>query len=326
MASFRQLCSGRWQARVQRRGHKPVTQSFISRQDAEKWARKVERELDQGLYLDRRPLEQTTLAALVERYGNEVTPLKRGKGEPFMLRVLARSDLGGLALATLTPAAVAKYRDQRLKEVAPGTVIRELGLLGAVLTHARREWSIPIPDVVGAIRKPSAPLGRDRVLSTEEEGRLLDALGKESNAWASPIVRMALATGARRGELLTLRWEHVDMVKRVAHFPMTKSGMPRTIPLSPGALEVLKALPVRGIKGVVFPINVNTLGKVFDRARKAAGLADVHFHDLRHTAISRMAEKLPNVVELAAVSGHADVRMLKRYYHVAPEVLARKLG
>jgi integrase len=119
---------------------------------------------------------------------------------------------------------------------------------------------------------------------------------------------------------------------------MTKNGTSRTVPLSTRAVEILKALP-RSLKGQVFPVSSNALKLGFSRAVKRARalyeanggtdvhmLVDLHFHDLRHVAITRLAEKLPNLVELASVSGHQDVRMLKRYYHPRAEDLARKLG
>ncbi len=129
----------------------------------------------------------------------------------------------------------------------------------------------------------------------------------------------------RRGELLALRWENVDTKKRTAYLPMTKNGDARTVPLSSRAVSVLETLP-RSIEGHVFPISENALKLAFVRAVKVAGIKDLHFHDLRHKATSRLAEKLSNVLELSAVTGHKDLRMLKRYYHPRAADLARKLG
>jgi integrase len=129
----------------------------------------------------------------------------------------------------------------------------------------------------------------------------------------------------RRGEILGLHWSEVDFQKRTAHIPLTKNGTPRTVPLSSHALEILRGLP-RSLDGRVFPINGPNLSVIFEKARGLAKLEDFHFHDLRHMAITRMAERLPNVIELSAVSGHKSLAMLKRYYHPNPEVLAEKLG
>lgn len=129
----------------------------------------------------------------------------------------------------------------------------------------------------------------------------------------------------RRGEILGLRWEHIDFQKRTAFIPITKNGESRLVPLSSAAIEILKLLP-RNLNGTVFPVNGTTLSAAIDKARIKAQLEDFHFHDLRHMAITRMAEKLPNLIELSAVSGHRSLAMLKRYYHPNPEQLAEKLG
>jgi integrase len=129
----------------------------------------------------------------------------------------------------------------------------------------------------------------------------------------------------RRGELLSLTWDNVDLKKQIAFLPETKNGETRTVPLSSRAVAVLEALP-RSIGGKVFPTTPAALKKAFERACAGAGITNLHFHDLRHEATSRMSEKLPNLIELAAVTGHKDLRMLKRYYHPRAEDLARKLG
>jgi integrase len=129
----------------------------------------------------------------------------------------------------------------------------------------------------------------------------------------------------RRGELLSLRWEHIDFDRRTAHLFETKNGDSRTVPLSTEAVQILKSLS-RSDKKVVFPINYFTLDAAFKKAVIRAGLSDFHFHDLRHMAITAIAKKLPNVIELSAVSGHKSLTMLKRYYHPDAQDLALKLG
>ena len=153
------------------------------------------------------------------------------------------------------------------------------------------------------------------------------------------LVMLALETAMRRGELLALRWENIRIKDRVAYLPMTKNGQSRNVPLSSKAIEVLNSM-TRKLHGEVFDqLTANAVKLGFTRAVKRARkvytegggddprmLTDFHFHDTRHVAITRLAEKLPNIIELAAVSGHADVRMLKRYYHPKAEELAKKLG
>jgi integrase len=177
------------------------------------------------------------------------------------------------------------------------------------------------------VRKPQSPQARSRVLIDEEVAKLLQALepiGRRSH-WTKPAVQLALATAMRRGELLTLKWENVDLQSRTVFLPDTKNGDSRTVPLSSVAVQVLAELP-RHISGFVIPVKYFTLDAAFKRGVRRAGLDGVRFHDLRRTAITRMAEKLPNVIELAAVSGHKSLMVLKRYYCPTAAELAKKLG
>jgi integrase len=140
-----------------------------------------------------------------------------------------------------------------------------------------------------------------------------------------PLVELAVETAMRRGELLGLRWEHIDLGNRVAHLPITKNGEGRYVPLSSRAVATLEGLP-RSLSGYVFPIKPQTVAAAFMKATDRAGLGDIRFHDLRHTATTALATKLPNVIELAAVTGHTSLSMLKRYYHPKAAELAKKLG
>lgn len=337
MASIRRR-GNRWQARVARKGFEPEAKTFSSKQDAEKWSRSIEREMDIGTYTSRTIAESTTLGQVLKRYRTEVTPQKRGADiESIRLSAMERHRIAKRSLALINAPALAEYRDDRLKCVSGPTVLRELQILSAVLNHARREWCYPITNSVADIRRPPPSKGRNRTLSHDEEVRLLEHLegGGRSDAgtytkgtrnpWVAPLVRVALETAMRRGELLSLRWEHINQPKRTAYLPMTKNGQARTVPLSTKAVDVLSKLP-RSIDGRTFPVTANALKLAFVRACEASKIDGLHFHDLRHTATSRLAEKLPNVIELAMVTGHSDLKMLARYYHATPEALAAKIA
>lgn len=336
MASFRKR-AGRWQARVTRKGMPTAVKTFDGKADAEKWARAVSRELDLGSYIPRTEAEDTTLAQLVERYLADVVPKFRGAHTEKVRLATLTNQLGRLKLTAITSSAVARYRDARMQRASGSTVLRELQTLSAMLGHARREWGIPIPNAVTGVRKPQPNRARDRRLDAEEERRLMDALaykGRRANGewgkgarnhWVKPLVQLALATAMRRGELLSLEWRNVDLTRRTALLPITKNGDSRSVPLSTTAVAVLAELP-RSMTGRVFPISAEALKCAWVRACASAEITDLHFHDLRHEAISRMAERLPNVIELARVTGHRDLKMLARYYHPRVEDLARKLG
>ncbi|HEX7888509.1 MAG TPA: site-specific integrase [Ramlibacter sp.] len=269
-----------------------------------------------------------TLRALLQRYVEQVSPTKRGYAdEAIRIKALQRARMAGYSLANLTPEVIAAFRDERLRTVKAGAVIRDLSLLSSAINHARREWGLATENPCVLVRKPTAPPGRSRVLSAIEQERLLAALAPSGrrNPWMLPLAQLALWTAMRRGELLALRWEQFDLARRVAFLPMTKNGQPRAVPLSSNAVTLLSEMP-RSADGQVFPISAQTMEAAFKRARTRAGLQDVRFHDLRHTATSEMAAKLPNVIELAAVTGHRTIQMLKRYYHPTAEALAQKLG
>ena len=328
MATFRNR-HGKWQARVQRKGQQPVSKSFQSKQDAEKWARQLESEIDKGSYTNLVLAERTTFGEVIERYIKEVIIKCRGQLEhTYRLKALARHPIALLRMTALTPIKVAEYRDERLKTLAPASVIHELAYFSAIINHARREWGISIVNPIPLVKKPPATQGRNRILSEDELSRLYAALTprvKNANHWMLPLVKFALETAMRRGEILGLRWECVDLQKRIAFIPLTKNGESRTVPLSSGAIELLRTLPI-DLKGRVFPLTGRQVSAAMERARVKAKLDDWHFHDLRHMAITRLAEKLPNLIELSAVSGHKSLAMLKRYYHPNPELLAEKLG
>jgi integrase len=327
MATLRNR-SGKWQARVVRKGHAPLTKTFRAKQDAERWARQVESSMDKGIFSSPALAEKTTFKEVVERYIKEVTPTMRSVSEDtFRLRTLSKHPLCKLSMTALTPTRIAEYRDERLKTVTSGTVIRELSYLSSIINHARREWGINITNPVPLVKKPATPLGRNRLLSEAETMRLLEKLSPSArrSIWMLPIVQFALETAMRRGELLTLKWADIDLKKQTAFLKLTKNGESRTVPLSSDAVRILENLP-RSIEGRVFPVNAPAVAAAFIKARKRAGIVDFRFHDLRHMAITRMAEKLPNLIELSAVSGHKSLAMLKRYYHPDAGVLAQKLG
>jgi len=327
MASFRQR-NNKWQARISRDGHPDQVKTFEVKADAERWARSVESEMDKGHFVSVSEAQRTTLGDVIERYLVEVTPrMKSATEDTIRLKALIRKPIAKWSMANLSAARIAAFRDERLCEVSAGTVIRELAYLSSMINHARREWGINVPNPVQMVRKPPSPPARGRVLTDAEVSALLkvfEPIGRRS-LWVKPIVQLALATAMRRGELLSLRWENINLRVRTAYLPTTKNGDSRTVPLSSGALDILEKLP-RHLSGAVFPMNAPALNGAFKRGLSRSGLQDIRFHDLRRTAITRMAEKLPNVIELAAVSGHKSLMVLKQYYRPSASDLALKLG
>ncbi len=289
--------------------------------------------MDRGIFVSRTEAESTTLRELLERYREEVTPLKKGAApESARISALLRHTLSARIVASIRGVDIARYRDERLKKVTPATVKRDLVVLSHLFEVARKEWGMHVQNPVRDIKLPPDARARDRRLQIDkggedsEERRLLNACLEARNPYLLPIVRLALETAMRQGELVGLRWEHVDLTRRIAHLPDTKNGEARTVPLSSTAVEVLRALP-RSIHGEVFPgLTTEAVKRAFARARRRAGLEDLHFHDLRHEATTRLFERGLNIMEVATITGHKDLRMLRRYTHLKAEELATKLG
>jgi integrase len=323
MATLRNR-NNKWQARVRRSGQPDVTKTFLTKIDAEKWARSIETEIDRGSYINTSYAQKTLFKDLIQQYLKEVTPTLRGSLEDtYRLRKLMRHPISKFNLAELTPNKIAKYRDERLKEVKPNTVIRELAYISSMINHARREWGLGIINPVTQIRKPPQTQGRERVLNDAEMNRILHEVEK-LNPFMKPLCEFALETAMRRGELLSLYWDDVNLVKRTAHLNVTKNGSSRTVPLSVQALNILNRLP-RDINGKIFPLKLNTVSMGFIKAVRRADIKDFHFHDLRHMALTRLSSKFTNILELAAISGHKELKMLQRYVHIKAEDLAKKM-
>ncbi len=327
MATIRKR-EGKWQALVRRHGSRQFAKTFVSRKSAEQWARQMEIRLESGLPEPTTDIPFLTFADVIYRYETEVSRQKRGHAtERYRLKVLAQSSLGKLNPTQITPPQVARYRDDRLKRVCNASVRRELGILRHMLQIARLEWGLPYHvNPVDQIQKPQPPTGRSRRLSKDEEKRLLKALEGCRNPEVPLMVSLAIETGMRRGEIVKLNWQDVDMVNRTALLRETKNGEDRTVPLSPAAIATLQLQAgQKGAEGQVFSTTGSGLQQSWERVLARAGITDLHFHDLRHEAISRFFERGLSVPEVALISGHKTPSMLFRYTHLKPEAVADKL-
>jgi integrase len=328
MASLRKRGT-KWQVQVRREGHPDLSKTFHLREDALKWAREQERRIDRGELVCTASLplaSKLTLADVLSRYERDVLPTKRTRGvnERFHLRPILRHSLGILNVAQVSQASIASYRDLRLTQVSPSTVRRELGILMHALRLAKAEWGMPVPQL-GSITKPSENKPRERRLTEVELKALDEALRQCRNKFVRPAFLFALATGMRRGEVLSLRWSNVDLQEATAFLPITKNGHSRSVPLSTQALSVLHQLEKRQGDECVFPLSANSLRLAWERVRRRAKVENLRFHDLRHEAISRFFEQGLSVPEVSLISGHRDPRMLFRYTHLRAADIAKKL-
>jgi integrase len=343
MAAIRKKGELQWHVQIRRKSVKE-TRTFTHRADAEAWARKIESEIDRGVYVSMAEAESTSFGEVCDRYGREIVPKLKGATVDISRIKGLKLRIGNLLIAAITSATLAKYRDDRLKEVKSQTVIHELNMINRILKTCTVDWGIALPHGVPVVRKPSKPNGRSRRVDASE----IDCICKESESVELPaIVMLAVETAMRRGELTKLRWNNVDLTVPVLYLYRTKNNDDRSVPLSTKAVATIKALP-RQINGKLFSLKADSITQAFDRAvvrcrnilvdeLKSKGKADeeievdkrfvnLHFHDLRHEATSRIAEKVANLIELAAITGHKDLQSLKRYYHPKAGDLAKKLG
>ena len=341
MATIVKAPSKAWKAVIRRKGWPTVAKSFRTKRDALDWARNTEDEMIRGVYLKRVSSESTTIASALDRYLKEITPTKRAStqhGEKVRA-ALIRERLGRYTLASLSPDIVATFRDDRRVEGKSASTVRlELALLGHLYTVAIKEWGLGLAyNPVASIRRPSPDAGRKRRLSRGEPRRMLRACDAHSNPLLGWAVRIALYSGMRQGEILSLTRDQVDLNRRIVRLNETKNGSERTVPLSRRAVRVFRQAldhPVRpadtnlifygepGRDGIRRPYRIN---KVWSMALARAGISDLRFHDLRHEAISRLVERGLSDQEVAAISGHRSMQMLKRYTHLRAEDLVAKL-
>lgn len=318
-----------FQAVIRRKGWPEQRKTFFTEKDAQKWARGVEHEMDRGIFISRHVSESTTLYEALDRYAREVSSLKKSHARELVrINNLKTNLLATRFLASLRGSDFASFRDKKRAEgKAENTIRLDLALLSHLFNTARREWGMEgLVNPVLSIKMPSGSSQRSRRLESNEEEELIAELLKCRNKFIAPVVIFATETGSRQGEILKLQWQNIDFNQKLAHLIDTKNGESRTIPLSPKALAVLSGLP-RLIKGGrIFNVTADGLSRAFSRCCKKLGIEDLRFHDLRHEATSRFFEGGLNTMEVATISGHKTLQMLKRYTHLRPADLAKKLG
>lgn len=341
MATIVLTPSGTYKALVRMKGWPTTSKTFRLKRDAIDWARRTEDEMVRGVYISRSGSERLTVAEALLRYLKEVTPTKKPttqRSEKISAQHLS-SFLGKYSMAALSSELVASYRDHRIAAGKSNNTIRiELAMLSNLFTVAIQEWGLGLThNPVTVIRKPSPGKGRDRRLTTDEEKLLLETVDRHSNPMLGWIVRVAIETGMRQSEILSLRVHQVDMRNRVVRLVDTKNNSARTVPLSLGATVVLKSAidnPLRpketdlvffGEPGRDGNRRPYQFAKVWGGIKEAIGIADLHFHDLRHEAVSRLVEGGLSDQEVASISGHKSMQMLRRYTHLRAEDLVAKL-
>lgn len=350
MASIRKH-RDKYQVQIRRQGFPPLSKSFLKLSDAKEWARLMETKADRKeLGPDRRALATITLASLVERYRDEILPKNKGGDvETIMLDAFLRHPICKKSLSDLSSSDFAAYRDDRLSEtddksercfskglarkaITAKSVKRLLSPIQHMFALAIEEWGVPLKEnPLANFKLRVIDNKRQRRLLEGERDKLLEAGKKTQNPLVMLIVRLALETAMRRGEILALRWRDIDLERRSVTIREAKNGHSRIIPLTSAAIAVL--VEAKGLtttekiakNGLIFPIAPNALLLSWNRLVGRAKIDDLHFHDLRHEAISRLFELGLTVPEVASISGHRTLGQLMRYAHANQSSIRAKL-
>jgi len=261
---------------------------------------------------------------LLVRYKEQVSCRKRHSDvEAYRIGAWLKHPIADKSVMTVRSADIALWRDERIKAGrSPNTIRLELAILSNMYTVAASEWGYEwLANPTTKVKLPKLPSGRVRRV---EQCQLELILSHSDSPVLELLATLAIETGMRRGELASLEGKYFDQSKRTLIIPITKNGEAREIPLSPVALKIVSGLAFDK-QGKIFDITSHAISVAFGRACKRAGLEDIHFHDLRHEAISRFFEMGLSIPEVASISGHKTWTMLRRYTHLSAEKIAEKL-
>ncbi|MDO8141428.1 MAG: site-specific integrase [Candidatus Brocadiales bacterium] len=289
---------------------------------------KIRTDIIEGKYFGKYAGSNKTFAEMMEKFMQEHAP-KVSRN----MQISYRTSLGNLTpyfndarVLQITPKMISSYKAKRYGDgVKPASVNRELSMLSKAFNLACKEWEWVKENPVSKVSKDKENNERDRWLTDDEEKRLLE----NSPQWLKEIIIFDLNTGLRQNELLSLTWDRVDLFRRVIVIQESKNGKPRTIPLTQTALDILteKSKVINLKTGLVFPngkgkkIVYNVLTFPFNKAKARAGIENFHFHDLRHTFATRLAQRGVDIYKISKLLGHKDIRMTQRYAHHCPESL-----
>jgi integrase len=323
MATFRKRGKG-WRAEV-RKGGQYISATLPTKSAAQQWA--AEKELDIANGKHKLLAGKLSVRDALEKYARTVSPTKQGaRWEKLRLRAMGRDPLGDVLIRELKTLHVADFRDRRLLTVKSSTVNRELNLLSSVFKKAKKEWHWLHENPIRELDRPRQPRPRDRLISDDEILRLQMALSyfpRQSVQTKTELVGLffllAIETGMRLGELCSLEPPLLHLDHKFIQLERTKNGDQRQVPLSPLAIELCTSFLATPIR--MTSASASTL---FRKAVKNAEIDNLHFHDTRHEAITRLSKKL-DVLAIARMVGHRDIRSLMIYYNETATELALRL-
>jgi integrase len=334
-----------WFVQIRRKGHKSISKSLPTKGLAQEWARKIEREIDTQDFQDGRAISSTTVSDLIDRYSREMQNTKPfGRNKRAVLESL-KQHLGMRTIPEITSEIILEHVKTRQLDKPNGdpgaggvTISVELTYLGAVFKAAKQLWKLPIDtDAISAARTSMRYQGlqmkskeRTRRPTEEEIKRLcafFAAKGSRQKVPMPDLIRFAIATAMRLGEIINLQWSDLNesdrtIIIRNRKHPQQKQGNDQEVPLLGDAFSIIEKQP-KGEDQRIFPVADGTVSSIFPRACAALGILDLRFHDLRHEGVSRLFEQGYRIEQVAVVSGHRDWKMLARYTQIRAKDLHR---
>lgn len=320
-----------FRVKIRLKGFPSQSASFERLTDARKWVQQTEAAIREGRHFKTTEAKRHTLAEAIDRYIENILPSKP-KSQRLQSKQLEwwKSQLGDYSLSEITPALIGQHRDalakgktQRETLRTPATVNRYLAALSHLFTIAYKEWGWIEENPLRRVSKMKEPRGRVRFLSDDERSRLLDAAKKSKGTHLYIVVVLALSTGARKMEILGLKWQDINLAKGIIILHETKNGERRVIPLAGHALDLIKEhAKIRPLNtDLIFPgqdpnkpIDIRA---PWENVLKIAQIEDFRFHDLRHSAASYLAMNGASLAEIAEILGHKTLQMVKRYAHLS---------
>ena len=325
MASIRKR-KGKWEVRIRRLGNKSICKPFIENEDAKKWAREYEAKVEKGLFEDLSAANAITLKELLQVYRDEVTANKLGhKEERYKINKLCRDSIAKYKLARVTPLKLRKFQEQWAVNHNPSTCNKYLTLISVAIKHARQMLGIYLPnnpaDFVPRLKEPEF---KGVVIEEHEEELLLSQAEHSKANWLKLSIILGIDCGMRQGEILKIRREDIDFMKGTVFLRNTKNGSSRSVGLSTRAIAEIRKLPPTFDGKLINCPHRDNFAHFYGQLQKWTGVKKP-FHSTRHTFASRCAMKGWSIAEISAQGGWRDLRVLKRYTHLAPEYLAKKL-
>jgi len=331
------------------KGYPTLTETFTKKSLAQVWIQENESKMKLGLQIQTPESKKHTLNDLIKRYEEKELPKRKSDIQKFKMHLSWWSkEIGGYYLSLITPAMLAQCKEKLETEVSPkpkngrttrtpATVNRYMSTLSIVLSYACNEYGWMNENPMRKVRKNKEEATKDRYLMPDEIEKIFKACetynlrGKNYNKETFLFVLIALSTGARYSEIINLQWNNIDFRNRQFYFINTKNGENRGVPMSNDVYKRLKEYQkVRNIKSN-YLFTTKDGSKLIDmrvrfyKVLEVAGITDLRFHDLRHTVASHIAMNGGSLLDIAQVTGHKTMQMVKRYSHLTKKHTAELL-